>query len=58
MINISEVIGRKTKWPRFFGLSGICYMLSRAKKQRKWDTVLSKWYSWHGMHQNTTCNTV
>jgi len=23
LFNISEVIGRKTKWPRFFGLPGM-----------------------------------
>ena len=24
LFNISKLIGRKTKWPRFFGLPGIC----------------------------------
>jgi len=28
LFNISKVRGRKTKWPRFFGLPGILYLCS------------------------------
>ena len=28
LFNISKVIGRETKWPRFFGLPGMSYDLS------------------------------